>query len=131
MKKILVTLAVGLVLTSCNSSDDKNGTDKKETDKEKTGGDLTSNPDYQKGLTLIANNDCLTCHKVDEVHTGPSYKEVAKKYANAPDTIVAHLARTIIDGSKGVWGEAFMTPHAGLSQQDAEQMVKYILLLKN
>jgi len=28
--------------------------------------DLSSNPDYQKGLELIGKSDCLTCHKVSE-----------------------------------------------------------------
>lgn len=97
---------------------------------ENSGGDITSNPDYQKGLALIAGNDCLTCHKVDEKLTGPAYKDVANKYENT-DANVKMLAGKIIAGGSGVWGEVAMTPHAGLSEADAEQMVKYIMLLKN
>src|SRR5690348_7819160 len=37
--------------------------------------------DKQKGLELIAQSDCLTCHKVDEKLVGPSYRDVANKYA--------------------------------------------------
>ena len=131
MKKILLTMTVAAVLIACGGSDKKNGAETKtdETKKE-TGTDLSSNPDYQKGLELISQSDCLTCHKVDEVLTGPSYRSVAEKYASMPDTIVRHLAGKVISGGKGVWGEVFMTPHAGLSQEDAEAMVKYILLLK-
>ena len=28
--------------------------------------DPSTNPDYEKGLDLIAKSDCLTCHKVSE-----------------------------------------------------------------
>ena len=54
--------------------------------------DVTTNPDYQKGLALIASNDCLTCHKVDEKVTGPAYRDVANKYDNT-DANVKMLAR--------------------------------------
>jgi len=35
-------------------------------------------------------------------------------------------SQKIIEGGSGVWGTIPMTPHANLSQADAEQMVKYI-----
>ena len=92
--------------------------------------DPSSNPDYAKGLALIGGADCLTCHKVDEPLTGPTYRDVANKYAPLPDTIIRHLAGKIISGGNGVWGEVFMTPHPAVSIEDAEAMVKYILLLK-
>lgn len=130
MKKIICSLGLGLILFSCGSSDDdkKTAADKKVTDTEI---DITKNPDYEKGLALVAPpNDCFTCHKIDETLTGPSYREVANKYASLPDTIVSHLAGKIINGGNGVWGDIYMTPHPGVSQEDAEAMVKYILLLK-
>lgn len=89
--------------------------------------DLSSNPDYQKGLALIAKSDCLTCHNVDTKVTGPAYRDVAAKYTSAD---VSMLADKIVKGGQGVWGPIPMTPHPGVSQADAEQMVKYILLLK-
>ena len=111
-------------LIACNSSGSKEEKPGKEV------ADITKDPDYQKGLDLVAKNKCLTCHTIDEALTGPPYREVAKKYAGMPDTIVAHLARKIIEGGNGVWGEIFMTPHPDISKTDAEAMVKYILLLK-
>ncbi len=93
--------------------------------------DLSSNPDYQKGLDLIAKSDCLTCHKINEKSTGPAYSEVAEKYAGAADTTITRIAGKIISGGAGNWGAVPMTPHPQVSQTDAEQMVKYILLLKN
>lgn len=124
MKKNVILCLVLAALAACNSSspkDEKTG---------KTTGDITQHPDYQKGLTLVTKNKCLTCHAIDETITGPPYREVAKKYASYPDTIVSHLAGKIISGGNGVWGEIFMTPHPDVSKEEAETMVKYILLLK-
>jgi cytochrome c len=133
MKKIILTLAVATVMVGCGNSGGKTEQTEEKKETEKTTepvSELSDNPVYQKGLALIAKSDCLTCHKVDEPLTGPTYRDVANKYGSMPDTIVKHLAGKIISGGNGVWGEVFMTPHPGVSQEDAEAMVKYILLLK-
>ena len=123
MKKIILSWFVLAVLIACNNESSKDKGDK-------TGDDLSANPDYQKGLALVAGSNCMTCHQIDETLTGPPYREVAKKYANYPDTIIPHLAGKIINGGNGVWGEIYMTPNSSVSQANAEAMVKYILLLK-
>jgi cytochrome c len=135
MKKIVLSLAIATLLFACgNSSEEKKeekpADKKEETKTEEPASELSDNPVYQKGLALIAKSDCLTCHKVDEPLTGPTYRDVANKYAPLPDTIIKHLAGKIISGGNGVWGEVFMTPHPAVSMEDAEAMVKYILLLK-
>ena len=131
MKKYFVSVALLALVAACNNSSDSNEkSDSAATAPATTENDPSSNPDYQKGLTLIAANDCLTCHKVDEKVTGPAYRDVANKYENT-DANVKMLADKIIKGGTGVWGDAAMTPHIGLAEADAEQMVKYILLLKN
>jgi cytochrome c len=91
----------------------------------------SSNPDYDKGLALVAKpeNLCLTCHKVDEKVTGPAYRDVANKYENNEANIKA-LAQKVMKGGTGVWGDIAMPPNASVTQADAEQMIKYILLLK-
>lgn len=91
--------------------------------------DVSKDPVYKKGLGLIAKSDCLTCHKVDEKLVGPSYREVAEKYAGAPNDVVTALAEKIIKGGVGNWGNVPMLPHPAISQEDAETMVRYILLL--
>lgn len=80
-----------------------------------------------EGLALIEGADCLTCHKVDSKLVGPSYQEVADKYTDADADM---LAQKIIDGGVGVWGQVPMTPHAGMSKDNAKKMVEYILTLK-
>lgn len=92
--------------------------------------DLSANPDYKKGLTLVAQSDCLTCHAINETTTGPAYADIAAKYEGADDAQISKLAQTIIKGGSGNWGAVPMTPHPDVSEDDAKQMVKYILLLK-
>ncbi len=88
-----------------------------------------SHPDYIKGADLVEKYQCMACHKKDEKLTGPSYKEVAAKYAGADDKKVNELAKKIVAGGSGAWGEIPMTPHPNVSDEDAKAMVKYILLL--
>ena len=135
MKKILFSSAVMLALIACGGS----GTENKEAATTETKSEAaeaaattpapSDNPDYEKGLALVAGSDCLTCHKVDEKVIGPSYRDVANKYENT-EANVKMLAEKIIKGGTGVWGEVAMTAHPAVTQADAEQMVKYILLLK-
>ena len=80
-----------------------------------------------EGLALIEGADCLTCHKMDVRVVGPSYQEVADKYTQGD---LDMLATKIIEGGKGNWGEIPMTPHAGMSKENAKKMVEYILTLK-
>ena len=132
MKRIFVSMTMAALLLSCGGSGEKKtgNESQKKSDKKEASMDLSVNPDYQKGLELVSKSNCLTCHKVDETLIGPKYRDVANKYTGLPDTIIRHLAGKIINGGKGVWGEVLMTPHPEVSQEDAEAMVKYILLLK-
>jgi cytochrome c len=125
MKKIFLPVLSIVLFTACGG-----GNSQKENTKPAAANDLSSNPDYQKGLALVSKSDCFTCHKVDEQLTGPAYRDVANKYAGMPDTIITHLAHKVINGGSGNWGSVMMLPHASLSEEDAKAMVKYILLLK-
>ncbi|NCI47782.1 c-type cytochrome [Sediminibacterium soli] len=131
MKKYFVAIGLLALITACGGGNDKQATtDKAAAAPAAAPADaLASNPDYQKGLELVAKSDCLTCHKVSEKLTGPAYKDVAAKYENT-DANITMLAEKIIKGGQGNWGSVPMTPHAALSEADAKQMVKYILLLK-
>jgi len=131
MKKIFLLFAVAGLIASCGGGDKKE--EKKEpaaTEQKAESDDMSSNPVYQKGLELIAQNDCLTCHKIDEKLTGPAYKDVAKKYAGK-DTAVQYLANKIIAGGSGNWGEVPMAPHSALSMEDAKALAQYVLLFKD
>ena len=85
----------------------------------------------REGASLIAANDCLTCHQINEKSVGPSYMEIAAKYHYNQGNI-ENLIHSVINGSVGIWGnEKKMTPHPNLTFNDAEKMVKYILTLKD
>lgn len=131
MKKYLVPIAMLTVLASCGGSgNDSSNADSSSASSSTSASSPSDNPDYKKGLALISTNDCLTCHKVDEKNIGPAYRDVANKYDNT-EANVTTLADKIIKGGSGVWGTVPMTPHPALAEADAQQMVKYILLLRN
>ncbi len=79
-----------------------------------------------KGQRLIGENDCQSCHKLNEKSIGPSYEAVANKYGEKKDAI-AYLSSKIIAGGAGVWGEQAMSAHPDLAPSEAEEIVKYIL----
>lgn len=83
--------------------------------------------DIAEGKSLVEGTDCLSCHKIDAKLVGPAYQDIAAKYTDAN---IDQLAQKVIDGGKGNWGDIPMTPHAGLSKDNAKLMVKYILSLK-
>ena len=86
-------------------------------------------PIYIKGLEKIKASDCQSCHMVERKIVGPSYAEVAAKYESTEENINM-LAEKVIKGGVGNWGEVPMPAHPGLSEEDARDMVKYVLLLK-
>lgn len=90
---------------------------------------VVSAAEIAEGKQLIAKSDCMACHKLDVKIVGPAYKEVAKKYVATPANYTL-LAKKIIKGGGGVWGQISMTAHPGLTEAEASKMVKYILSLR-
>lgn len=86
-------------------------------------------PIYIKGIEKVKGSDCTSCHMIDRKIVGPSYAEVAAKYESTDENITM-LAQKVIAGGVGVWGEVPMPAHPGLSEEDAKDMVAYVLLLK-
>jgi cytochrome c len=82
--------------------------------------------DLPLGMRLIARNDCKTCHNTFVATVGPSYVDVAAKYRNTPENVNTLVAK-VKNGGSGVWGEAAMTPHADMPENDIRIMVEYIM----
>jgi cytochrome c len=81
---------------------------------------------FSRGQNLIAKSDCKSCHMLDRKSVGPAYFDVAKKYkGNAKEQ--ERIAKKIITGGAGVWGDHAMSAHPQVSEQDAALMVKYIV----
>jgi len=129
LKKYIIVIGLAAIAAACGNDAPKTEEKAAPATSTTTSNSLSSNPDYQKGLELIGKSDCLTCHKVKEKNIGPAYQDVANKYENN-DENVALLASKVIKGGSGVWGAIPMTPHPQISEDDAKQMVKYVLLLK-
>ncbi len=85
--------------------------------------------DAAKAQAVMKGSDCMACHAEATKLVGPSYKDVAKKYAGdakAP----AMLVEKIKKGGSGNWGAVPMTPHPNLKDEDVRVMVDWILSLK-
>ncbi|MGC3943044.1 MAG: PQQ-dependent sugar dehydrogenase [Chryseolinea sp.] len=83
---------------------------------------------FSKGQNLIARSDCKSCHMLDKKSVGPAYIDVAKRYdGNAKEQ--ERIAKKIITGGAGVWGDHAMSAHPQISDADATLMVKYIISL--
>ena len=80
------------------------------------------------GESLVKASDCKTCHHPVNKIIGPAHTDVAKKYEFTKAN-VEMLAQKIIKGGTGVWGQVPMSPHADISQADAEKMARYVLSL--
>jgi cytochrome c len=78
---------------------------------------------------LAQKKNCMACHAVDKKLVGPSYKEVAAKYAKDKDA-TKKLAEKIIKGGAGVWGPVPMPANAQVSPAEAETLAKWVLATK-
>lgn len=135
MKKLLIVLLVSgftsAMIMSCGGGDGKKEEAKTEdaSDYSAPEPEKASSDDLIKqGQALVDASDCKTCHHSTNKIIGPSHTDVAKKYEFTKAN-VTYLAGKIIQGGSGVWGEIPMTPHADMSQADAEKMAMYVLSL--
>ena len=83
-------------------------------------------PAVASAAALAKSKNCLSCHAVDKKLVGPSYQDVAKKYAANP-AAAKELATKVRAGGKGIWGEVPMPPNPGVSEQEADALVAWIL----
>jgi cytochrome c len=75
---------------------------------------------------LATQKACLACHTVDKKLVGPSYADVAKKYAGQKDA-EAVLVANIKKGGSGKWGPVPMPPQAALTDAEAQTLAAWIL----
>jgi cytochrome c len=81
------------------------------------------------GLRLIELSDCKSCHNAIDKSVGPTYIAIAQKYKKGTRDPESLLAERILKGSSGNWGENAMAAHPQLTQDEAKEMVRYILSL--
>ena len=91
-----------------------------------------ANTGFSTGKRLIELSDCKACHSITEKSIGPAYVAVSQKYAKERrEAIVGQLAAKVIKGGGGVWGEQAMSAHPQLKDDEAKEMVRYIMSLSD
>ncbi len=84
---------------------------------------------------LAKSSGCMGCHGINQKVLGPSFVEVAKRYAQTPDAAaavaaVAAVTKSISSGQKGSWGEVPMPAQSHVSAKDAEILARWVLMQK-
>ncbi|MEX0884431.1 MAG: PQQ-dependent sugar dehydrogenase, partial [Cyclobacteriaceae bacterium] len=81
---------------------------------------------HVQAQSLMQQHNCMTCHQMENKLVGPSYLEVAQRYAtNKNGTDI--LFTSIMEGASGKWGESIMPPHPTLASEATHQIIDYIL----
>jgi cytochrome c551/c552 len=75
---------------------------------------------------LLNANGCTGCHALSERVVGPSFREVAQRYAGDASAS-AKLPAKIRNGGQGTWGQVPMPPNPGLSEADLRALVSWVL----
>jgi cytochrome c len=83
----------------------------------------------QKLLPLAAKQHCDECHAVQEVRIGPPFLAVAVRYSVEGSGAEERLARKIINGGAGNWGNIPMVANERVSLEDARAISRWILSL--
>jgi cytochrome c len=81
-----------------------------------------------KAAKLLAKYHCQTCHTLRTSSLpGPSYLEIAKRYASDPQAI-GDLETSVVNGSSGTWGRNAM-PSTDIPNTDLQAVIVWILQL--
>ncbi len=75
---------------------------------------------------LAKSKNCMACHSVDKKLVGPSYKDIAKKYAGDAKA-VDMLANKIVKGGSGVWGAIPMPANPQVNAADAKKLATWVM----
>lgn len=80
-------------------------------------------------MQLATSKNCLACHAVANKLVGPSFKDIAAKYAGQ-DGALEKLSNKVMKGGGGVWGVVPMPANTQVSPAEARKLVAWILTQK-
>jgi cytochrome c len=80
-------------------------------------------------MALATSKNCMACHAADKKLVGPSFKDMAAKYAGQKDA-VAKLSAKVIGGGGGVWGPVAMPANSQVTPAEAQKLVSWIFATK-
>lgn len=78
---------------------------------------------------LASAKNCMSCHTIDKKLVGPSFKEVAAKYAGQAG-VVDKLAAKIMKGGSGVYGPVPMPANTQVNEAEAKKLAAWVLSQK-
>ncbi|NYT65543.1 c-type cytochrome [Alcaligenaceae bacterium] len=82
------------------------------------------------GLQLARSNNCMSCHQVDQKRVGPAMTVIAERFADT-EGAAAHLAQSILKGSRGQWGPVPMPAQSHVTDANAKLIAAWILSLND
>lgn len=85
--------------------------------------------DQADGLALAQRKNCMACHAIGKPLMGPSFRDIAGKYAARGDA-VDYLAQSIVKGSVGVWGSVPMPANTQLTSTEAHTLAQWALSVR-
>lgn len=81
-------------------------------------------------LALANSSGCMACHKVDQKVMGPSFNDIAAKYAGQSGAKEG-LINSIAHGSTGKWGSMPMPANSPrVSDENIAKLAEFVLSLK-
>lgn len=75
---------------------------------------------------LLETHACAGCHALDRRVVGPSYQEIARRYAGDAGA-AARLAAKVRAGGQGAWGPIPMPPALAIGGPDLATLVEWVL----
>ncbi len=78
---------------------------------------------------LATSKNCMACHALDRKLVGPSYKDVAAKYAGDASAL-DKLAHKIQKGGAGTWGPVPMPANPQVNDAEAHKLAAWVLTVK-
>lgn len=85
-------------------------------------------PSYAS-LDLARAKGCMACHATDRRMVGPSFRDIAARYAGQAGA-VDRLAQAIRRGGSGVWGPVPMPPSANVNDTEARQLATWVMTVR-
>ena len=81
-------------------------------------------------LQWMSTSTCFTCHAARTKLIGPSFDLIAQRY-RGQSSAVDSLAKKVIAGGTGTWGDLKMPPHPDLKIEQVKEIVRWILKIND
>ena len=78
---------------------------------------------------LASEKNCMACHDVSAKRLGPSFREIAARYAGQKDA-TERMAIKIVKGGEGAWGNVRMPANTQINDQEARRLASWVLSIR-